>query len=138
MKIHTTNYKNAFIEAAEDCPAVKGEIPPVKGDAKTIANLQFEMLSKKPYAFTSDEVLFQIYAIKNDLAESELKTEREKFFSKGQACLRTSPLAKRYGWGIHHDNEGKVALFGRETDQYEKFQKDKNLQVVKAMRSSRK
>jgi len=138
MKIHTTNYKNAFIEVAEDCPAVEGEMPPVKGEAKTVANFQFEMLSKNPYAFTSDEVLFHIYAIKNDLVESELKTEREKFFSRGQACLRTSPLAKRYGWGIHHDNEGRIALFGRETDQYEKLQKDNNLQVVKAMRSSRK
>ncbi|MEZ0005864.1 hypothetical protein ABH942_001221 [Flavobacterium sp. 28YEA47A] len=138
MKIHTTNYKNAFIEVAEDCPAVEGEIPPVKGEAKTVANLQFEMLSKNPYTFTSDEVVFQTYAIKNDLAESELATAREKFFSKGQACLRTSPLAKRYGWGIHHNNEGKIALFGCETDQYEKFQKDKKLQVVKAMRSSRK
>lgn len=135
MKIHTTNYKDTFIEVAEDCPVAQGEIPPVKGEARTIANLQFDLVYENPYRFTSDEVLFQVHAIRNDLTANELPTEREKFFSKGQACLRASPLSKRYGWGIHHDSEGRVALFGRETDGYEKFRGDKQLQVVKAMRS---
>ena len=30
MKIHTTNYKNTFIEIAEDCPVSSGQIPPTK------------------------------------------------------------------------------------------------------------
>lgn len=135
MKTHTTNYKDTFIEAAEDCPTAKGEIPPVKGEAKTIANIQFDLLSRNPYRYTSDDVLFQVYALRNDLSAGELEAAREQFFSKGQACLRASPLTKRYGWGIHNDSNGKIALYGRETDKYESFQKDKNLQVVKAMRS---
>lgn len=135
MKTHTTNYKDTFIEAAEDCPATRGEIPPVKEDAKTIANIQFDLLSKNPYQFTSDDILFQVYALRNDLSLSELAAAREQFFSKGQACLRTSPLTKRYGWGIHNDSNGKVALYGRETDTYEVFRNDKNLKIVKAVRS---
>jgi len=135
MKTHTTNYKDTFIEAAEDCPAVKGELPPVKGDAKTIANIQFDLLSRNPYQFTSDDILFQVYALRNDLSPGELAAAREEFFSKGQACLRTSPLTKRYGWGIHNDSNGKVALYGRETDTYEAFRNDKNLKIVKAVRS---
>lgn len=135
--MHTTNYYNSFIEIAEDCPAVSGEIPPTKANAKTVANLQFEMLHKHPYQFTSDEVIFQIYAERNDLTKSELKKEREQFFSKGQPCLRTSPLAKRYGWGIHHNKDGKVALVGAETPDYKKYVKDKNLKVIKAMKSSK-
>jgi Family of unknown function (DUF6157) len=138
MKIHTTNYQNTFIEAAEDSPATKAEIPPIKGDKKTVANIEFEMISKNPYKYSSDDVLFQVFAEKNDLTKSEYKEAREQFFSKGQACFRASPLTKRYGWGIHNDENGKIALYGMQTPEYQKFLNDKNLKVVKAMRSSRK
>lgn len=138
MKVHTTNYENTFIEAAEDCPVKNGEIPPLKGENKTIANIEFEMISKNPYKYSSDDVLFQVFAEKNDITKSDYKNAREAFFSKGQACLRASPLTKRYGWGIHNDENGKIALYGMETPQYEKYLKDKNIKVVKAMRSSRK
>ena len=138
MKIHTTNYQNTFIEVADDCPVSRAEIPPLKPGKETVANLQFDLLAKNPYKFTSDDVLFQIYAIRNDLTEEEYATARETFFSRGQACLRSSPLGKRYGWGIHHNEEGKVALFGMETEEYQRLSSDKNLKKVKAMRSSRK
>lgn len=137
MKIHTTNYCDTFIEVADDCPALKGETPPEKEDKKTIANLQFELLKKHPYKFTSDDVLFQVYADRNDLTKQEYKKAREEFFSKGQPCMRTSPLTKRYGWGVHADKDGKIALYGRETKDYEKFARDKKLQIVKAMKSAR-
>lgn len=138
MKIHTTNYKNTFIEVAEDCLAVMGEIPKTKGNAKTVAAIQFEIISKNPYKFTSDEVLFQVFADRKDLTKSEYAAGREQFFSKGQACLRASPLTKSYGWGIHNDEKGKIALYGMETPEYQNFSGDKNLKVVKAMRISRK
>lgn len=137
MKTHTTNYQNAFIEIADDCPIAKGEVPPVKGDARTVANIQFDMVRHNPYRYTSDDVLFHVFAERNDLTEGELKTAREQFFSKGQACFRASPLTKRYGWGVHYDKEGRMALYGRETEEYERFAKDKKLQVVKAMKNKR-
>lgn len=67
MKVHTTNYKNTLIEVAEDCSAFKGEIPPLKGDKKSVATIQFEILRENPYSFTSDDVLFKVYAIKKEL-----------------------------------------------------------------------
>lgn len=137
MKTHTTNYKNAFIAIADDCPVDAAEVPPVKGDKKTAANIQFEMVSKHPYKYTSDDVLFQVYAEKNDITESELAEARKEFFSKGQACFRASPLTKRYGWGVHSDENGKIALYACDSPEYEKFLKDKNLEVVKAMKSKR-
>jgi hypothetical protein len=137
MKVHTTNYQNTFIEVAEDCPAMSGDIPPSKAENMTIADIQFLILSKHPYKYTSDDVLFQVYAKRNELAKSEYKAAREQFFSKGQPCLRCSPLTKRYGWGIHCDAEGKVALYGRETKEYEQFLKRGDLKVVKAMRSKK-
>lgn len=137
MKIHTTNYKDTFIEVADDCPTTVGEIPPTKGDAKSVANIQFDILSNNPYKFSSDDILFQVYAERNGLTKNELEKAREQFFSKGQACFRASPLTKRYGWGIHSNKEGKVALFGSETEEYKKLSKDKTLKIVKALKSSK-
>ena len=114
-----------------------GEVPPVKGDNKTAANIQFEMVKQHPYTYTSDDVLFAVYAQKNDLTKSELKKAREQFFSKGQPCFRASPLTKRYGWGVHSDENGKIALYGCETEAYKKFSADKKVTVVKAMKSAR-
>ncbi len=94
MKVHTTNYQNTFIEVAEDCPANNGEIPQQKGDKKTVANIEFDLISKNPYKYSSDDVLFQVYADKNDLTKSEYEKSREQFFSKGHACFRASPLTK--------------------------------------------
>ena len=137
MKTHTTNYFDTFIEIAEDCPSINGEIPPTKGDYKTVANIQFDLLVKNPYMFTSDDILFQVYAKRNDLIISEYKEARQQFFTKGHPCFRTSPLTKRYGWGVHNDKDGKIAIYGCETVEYKRFSEDKSLKVIKAMKSSK-
>jgi Family of unknown function (DUF6157) len=137
MKVHTTNYTNTFIEVAEDCPATTGEIPPIKGTDKSIANIQFDVLSENPYKYTSDDVLFHCYATKNNLDKIEFEQARVQLFSKGQPCFRASPLTKRYGFGVHNNEDGKIALFGVETKEYKQFSKSKNLAVVKAMRSKK-
>lgn len=138
MKVHTTNYLNSFIEVAEDTKAVSGTVPLSKGDKKTVAEMQYELISNNPYKYTSDEVLFLVFATRNDLTENEYTAAREAFFSKGQACFRASPLTKSYGYGVHFDKDGKMALYGMETKQYQDFSENTSLQRVKAMRSSRK
>lgn len=138
MKIHTTNYRDTFIEVAEDTKVSSGTIPVSKGEKKTIAELQYELLSKNPYKYTSDEILFQVFADRNDLTESEYEEARKQFFSKGQACFRASPLTKTYGFGVHNDEHGKMALYGLGTDEYQQFMNDSSIQKVKAMRTSRK
>lgn len=133
----STNYFNAFIEIAEDCPATSGELPPIKGETKSVANLQFDMLHENPYKFTSDDVLYTVFATRKEIPEGEIEEHREIFFAKGQPCFRASPLTKRYGWGIHSNKEGKIAMYGVETKEYKSFAKSKALEVVKAMRSKR-
>jgi len=137
MKTHTTNYYNTFITVADDCPSNKGEIPTEKGGNKTIAGLQFDMINKNPYKYTSDDVLFSVFAQRNDLTEDELEEARKDFFSKGQACLRASALGKRYGWGVHHNAEGKIALYGCNTPEYRNYLEQKDIKVVKAMQSKK-
>ncbi|MCG8385316.1 MAG: DUF6157 family protein [Cytophagales bacterium] len=138
MKIHTTNYQNTFIEVALDCPASAGEMPPLKGDKKTIANYQFEMLFEHPYEYTSDDVFFKVFAIRNEIPENEWKEARDMFFSKGQPCFRSSPLTKRYGWGVHSDANGKVALYAVESKAYQQLLENGEIKKVKAMASKRK
>ncbi|MCH5598814.1 DUF6157 family protein [Niabella ginsengisoli] len=87
MKQHTTNYIDTFIEIAEDCPVETAEIPKSKNDLKTVAQQQYELIVKNPYKFTSDDIIFQVYAERNDLTKAEHKTARETFFLKGNpAC----------------------------------------------------
>jgi len=137
MKTHTTNYQNTFIAIADDCTAAKGEIPTEKGGSKTVAGIQFDMIIKNPYKYTSDDVLFAVFAERNDLVAEEMEEARANFFSKGQACLRASALGKRYGWGVHHNAEGKVALYGLNTPEYNSYLTQKEVKVVKAMRSKK-
>lgn len=137
MKIHTTNYINTFILVADDCPTIAGETPPQKENIKSIANIQFELIRNNPYKYSSDDVIFMVYAYRKDLLEDEYDNARMDLFSKGQACLRSSPLTKRYGWGIHFNNKGKIALFGVESEEYYKFIEDLNVTKIKAMRSSK-
>lgn len=132
----TTNYRNTFIAVAPDCPAPAAEKPPLTG-TPTVAALQFALVSTRPYQLTSDEILFEIHATRMNLPDSDRESEWKRFFAKDQACLRASPLAKRYGWGTHHDENGRVALIPFGTDEYDTFASRADLVQKVAMRSSR-
>jgi hypothetical protein len=134
--MHSTNYTNTFIEVAEDCKTDVARIPPERQE-KTVARMQYEMIHDNPYQYTSDDVLFAIYAARNGIAPAERDEKRAEFFSKGQACLRSSPLGKLYGWGIHYDSEARIALYARESDDYARLKNDTTLKHLKAMKSSR-
>ena len=42
--------------------------------------MQFDLLSKHPYQFTSDDIFFQIYFDRYDLTKNEHKNARQQFF----------------------------------------------------------
>ncbi len=133
----STNYENTFISVAEDCSVTVAEIPLPRGGKPTVASIQFEMLNGNPYKHTSDDVSFLVYAIKNGIERKDYSLARTEFFSKGQPCLRASPLTKRYGWGVHSDSEGRIAIFAVESKDYARLSKDKTLKQLKAIRSKR-
>lgn len=137
MKTHTTNYFDTFIEVAEDTRVNCGIKPPTK-EKMTVAEMQYEIVANNPYKFTSDDIFFQVFARRNDLTKEEYKQAREEFFSKGKPCFRASPLTKTYGFGVHSDKNGKVALYGMETEQYQNFLNDTEIKKIKAMRSTKK
>ncbi|MCD2498763.1 MULTISPECIES: DUF6157 family protein [Microbacterium] len=135
--MHTTNYVDTFIAVAPDSRAVAAEAPPSDPDNPSIAARQFALLHEHPYEFTSDDVIFTVYADRAGIAEEDRERAREEFFSRGQACLRSSALGKRYGWGTHHDAQGRVALVPMGSDEYAELSTSPQLRQTAAMRSRR-
>ena len=135
----STNYAETFIRVAEDCPAQDAQEPPAgpAGKPPTIALLQYRLLSERPYELTSDDLLFEMHAIRQNIEPPERAAQREAFFAKPRACLRSSPLAKRYGWGFHHDGQGRVALVPLGSTRYQELSDDASLTQLRAMRSRR-
>lgn len=133
--MHTTNYYNTLILVSPDSAVEAGTAPPKPG---TVAALQYERLTAAPYSMTSDDLIFGVHADRNGVPAAERDTARAAFFSKGQPCLRSSPLVKSYGWGVHHDGDGRVAIFGAETPEYRRLAEDPAVAKVNGMRSQRK
>ena len=78
---------------------------------------------------------------RSGISAAEAKSRKaelwEKFFSKPMACMRTSPLARSYGWGLHFNAEGKVALVAMESAAYKRLTSDHSVEQTRAMRSKR-
>lgn len=136
------NYFDTFIQVAPDCPVKVAVVPVVKGENKSIAVLEYELLSNKPYSYTQEELQFSVYALRKAIPASELKSRRKElwaeFFSKPLACLRASPLPKKYGWGVHFNKEGKIAIYPVESKKYQHYTKHKGVKQLLAMRNQRK
>ncbi len=131
----STNYYNTLITVADDSPATTASIPDLT--KSSVAAQQFQWISDAPYELTSDDVIFARVAEKQGISEAERASEQEAYFQTGRACLRTSPLAKKYGWGLHSNADGKLALVAVESDEYAALMTDDSVTKVKAMRSSR-
>jgi hypothetical protein len=78
-----------------------------------------------------------VFALLHDIPTASWTREREKFLRKGHPHLRVSALAKRYGWGIHNNAEGKIALIAVQSPEYKRLMKDPRITKVKAFRSTR-
>jgi hypothetical protein len=121
-----------MIAIAADSTAERSVAP---AKPRSIAALQYALLAARPYELTSDNLIFAVYADRNGIKPT--RPAREAFFAKPQACLRTSPLAKAHGFGLHQDAQGLVALVPMESIRYAELMHDKGTKTVVAMRSSR-
>ena len=133
----TMNYYDTLIEVADDCPATEGHVPEARGGKKTKAVVEYELLAEHAYTYTEEDIAFEVYAAVHDIPTTIRPIERKKFLSKGHPHLRVSALAKRYGWGIHNNAEGKIALIAVESPEYKRLIKDRRTTKVKAFRSTR-
>lgn len=115
------DYVNAFIAVAPDSGATKGTPPPVNVERPSIAWRTYQMIAAHPYELTSGDVIFTVFADRGKIPAPERPAARLEFYARSQACLRASDLGRRYGWGIHADDRGRVTLFGVQTPEYAEF-----------------
>lgn len=127
IEMHTTNYRDTLITVSADCPVSQGTIPEKPG---TIATVQHALLAR-PYALTSDDLLYETHRARGG------DKSREDFFARPQACLRASPLVKQFGWGVHHDSEGRIALLDPQGADYRDLLGDDAVRKTPGMRSKR-
>lgn len=137
------NYYRTLIAVADDCPVSSSAVPATRGGKKTVAVLQYEMITQQPFALTQEDILFKSWferqAGLDGLTESEVDSLRLEFLSKEQPCLRTSPLPKKHGFGILFDREGRASLCPVESKEYQDIiQSPGDVKVIKALRSSRR
>lgn len=132
--MHSTNYTNTLILPSPDCRAETSIAPDRPG---TVAAFQHALLIAAPYDLTSDEVLVSVTATRRGLNEADHVALRHELFSKGQPCLRASPLVKTYGWAVHHDSKSKVSLIARNSPEFAALSADPAITKTPGMRSSK-
>ncbi len=114
---------NTFVVIAQDCPTHMGVIPVVKDDKPYLARLQYELLILHPYEYD----LVQLNQTIHGLMESD-----KHFDESDHPCLRSSPLTRIYGWGVHYDWAGRIALYPANSIAYQKLIRDPSLKIEQA------
>jgi hypothetical protein len=132
--MHTTNYYDTLILPSPDTTATAAQTP-AKPD--TVAGMTYQRLADSPYAFTSDDIIFGVQADRHDIPEGERGPARMEYFSRGQACLRSSPLVKTMGWALHHNGQGRVALVDPASEAFDRLMADDNVTKRPGLRSRR-
>jgi len=115
-------YHEELIEVAEDCP-VKCAIEPPVGDPKTIARIGYEVLIENPYKFTEREFFKEVHFERRQMLN--LKVESYN--------IKRSLIVRAYGWGIHRNQDGKLALVPMESAQYKELQE--SIKTTKSYRT---
>jgi Family of unknown function (DUF6157) len=71
----------------------------------------YEVLSQHPYEYTEDELQHEVHGVRRGLQN----------FDPEKRDLKRNDLPKNWGWGIHYNEDRKIALVGCETEEYERL-----------------
>jgi Family of unknown function (DUF6157) len=134
---------NTFVLVAPDCPVTAAVVPVARGANPTIPVIQYELLTTRPYRLTLENLIFETHVRRVGLSRGEARDRaaeiRAELFARPQACMRASVLPKKYGWGVHYDGQGRIALYAMESEEYRRFAVGAvaGVKVVAALRSQR-
>ena len=134
------SYKSTFITIAPDSDAERGEIKASNRAKKPAHIIQHELLMQNPYKFNHEELIFEVYLEKeglDDVSHNEKIEIWDKLFKKEHPCLRASALTKKYGFGAHYNQDGKIALYPIDSEKYQDFVNDDEVKKLPAMRTKR-
>lgn len=115
------SYYDAFITIAPDSAATRAIIPTPKRGAQAVPLIQFELLMLHPYTFTHKALAFEVYLRQRGLRRDDSESIRTAFLARGHPCMRASALTRRYGFGAHYNDQGRIALYGVESVEYQAF-----------------
>ncbi len=134
---------NEFVRVAPDCPVTAAVVPAARGGRPTVAVVEYELLIARPYRLTREDLIFETHVRRSGMSTGEAAARgpeiRAELFARPRACMRASALPKRYGWGVHYDGGGRLALYAMESADYRRFAEGTvdGVKVVPAMRSRR-
>ncbi len=134
---------NQFVLVAPDCKATAAVVPSPKGGKETVPVIQHELLTTKPYTLTLEDLIFATHVRRLGLTVAEAKAQKKEIwrelFAKSHACMRASALPKQYGWGVHYDAQGRIALVPMESAEYHRFAAGEvdGVELTRAMRTRR-
>lgn len=137
------SYINTFICVAPDCPVESGTVPVSARPSPPAHVIQYELLSRNPYKYNHEALLYEVHVRHKGVPPEEWESRKDEvwkmLFSTNHPCLRASMLPKRYGWGVHYNAEGMIALYAKGSPEYAHFTSgdDKSLTLLNAMRSKR-
>ncbi|WP_150266848.1 DUF6157 family protein [Paenibacillus tepidiphilus] len=137
------SYTDTFIRVAADCPVETGTVPQSGRPLPPVHVIQYELLAEAPYVYNHEELLYEVHVRHKQIPAEERVNRRDEIwaglFAKKHPCLRASMLPKRYGWGIHFNEEGRIALYGKESPEYDHYTSggEAGVKLLDAMRSKR-
>ena len=120
--------QEVLILIATKCSMKRGTKPVSNREQPTIAMHQYDVLTEMPYQLTYKQLKEEVH-----------RTRRGKEFTDEQLetyMMKRSELCKIYGWGVHEDKNGKLALVGCETNEYRRLVRKPGVQRVKALNPS--
>lgn len=71
-------YSDTLVAVADDCPVTSSAIPTARSGKKTVAVLQYEMLAEEPHVFTQEDVLFESWLARQDIADDRGERDRPR------------------------------------------------------------
>jgi len=136
--VERVDYTDTFITVAPDCSAVTGTPPP----GESVAALSYHLIVQRPYELRTSDVIFSVWAARQKIPEDENDSAWAEFYAKPRPCIRSSDLGKRWGWGVHADQDGRLMVYPIGSAEYQALAAGiapdgRTVKVRAAMRSTR-
>ena len=113
---------NALITIAESS-SKQSEIPTSVRKIETVKEVLYKVLIENPYKFKQYELFNEVHINRRKKSKT-LKLESYQ--------LEKSELCSLLGWGIHGDEQGKIALVPAESEDYKKLLNNPSIKKIKA------
>jgi hypothetical protein len=113
-----------LITVSEDYPSKKSKQPLREG---TAIKLLHDVLEANPYKYTEREYFHHVHHVLRK--RTDLKIDEYK--------IRRSDLVKKYGYGIHTNAEGKIAMVPCESTKYKMLLEDESIAKVQGYKLSK-